>query len=371
MVETRGASAAEVTALDRARAPFLSRARARRFVSMLAGQDWIVAGYLLILLAAVLHGSGPRRPTAIAGLVGDFVMLCSVLVLVRGEVLRPGFVASLLYRFALLGALLGSFLQLQYVLPTATHYALDAQIYALDKAVFGLEPSEAWDHFVTPATTDWFSFFYYGYFFILAAHVLPLMFFARDMKIFSEFSFGILWLFCAGHTLYLVVPGYGPYVYLAHHFRHELQGPFWWHLVKETVDSVDGAARKDIFPSLHTAAPTFLALFSFRHRRAAPFKYTWPLVAAFASQIILATMFLRWHYLIDICAGITLAATAVLLARTVAARERITRARLRLPPVWQPLVFASASGTAVGLPAAIGGEHRLHQGRAEERRKLG
>jgi len=326
-------------------------ARVRRFVRSLAAQDLVVASYLVVLLVAVLHGSGPRRESAIMGLVFDLAMLWTVLVLVRGERIKPGFAASLLYRFALLGALLGSFFQLQWVLPTATHYALDAQIYALDKSLFGFEPAEAWDRFVTPATTDWFSFFYYGYFFILAAHVLPMMFFARDMLIFSEFSFGILLLFSVGHSVYLLVPGYGPYMHLADHFHHTLNGPFWWKLVKETVDSVDGAARKDIFPSLHTAAPTFLAMFSFRHRHALPFKRTWPLLAAFASQIIIATMFLRWHYLIDICAGITLATSAVLLARSVTARERATRSKLGLPPVWYPLQWGFAAGAPLPVHA--------------------
>jgi len=342
-------------------------ARVERFARNLAGQDLVVSIYLLLLLAAVLHGSGPRRDAAIEGLLVDFAALASVLVLVRGEILKPNGFASLIYRFALLGSLLGSFFQLQYVLPTATHYALDAQIYALDKALFGVEPAEAWDAFVTPATTDWFSFFYYGYFLILAAHVLPFMFFARDMEIFSEFSFGILFLFSVGHTVYLLVPGYGPYLYLADHFRHALNGPFFWRLVKETVDSVDGAARKDIFPSLHTAAPTFLALFSFRHRRAKPFKYTWPLLALFASQIIIATMFLRWHYLIDICAGITLAASAVLLARIVAARERATRAQLRLPPVWTPLSFARRVAVTQELPFAMSSADEAPRGQ----RRLG
>jgi hypothetical protein len=356
----------------------LSTTRVRRFVSLLAGHDWVVATYLMVLLAAVLHGSGPRRTTAILGLLGDLAALGTVLVLVRGEILKPGFWCSLLYRLALLGSLLGSFLQLQYVLPTATHYALDAQIYALDKAVFGFEPAEMWDRFVTPFTTDWFSFFYYGYFFILAAHVLPFMFFARDMEIFSEFSFGILWLFCVGHTLYLLVPGYGPYLFLADRFQHSLDGPFWWRLVKETVDSVDGAARKDIFPSLHTAAPTFLALFSYRHRRALPFKYTWPLLAVFASQIIIATMFLRWHYLIDICAGIALASSAVLAARSVATRERTVRARLQLPPVWTPLSFSrmSPGSPTASLPLEVpvqlaSTEQRMPERPTRERRKLG
>jgi hypothetical protein len=320
-----------------------------RFTANLAVQDWMVVTYLLFLMVAVLHGDGPRRAAAIQWVLVDVVALITVLVLVRGGLVKVGFTVGFLYRLALLGAPLGSFLQLQYILPTATHYALDAKIYALDQAVFGLEPAEAWDHFVTPATTEWFSFFYYGYFFILAVHVLPFLFLGRDMRVFSEFAFGVLFLFCVGQALYLAVPGYGPYLFLAPHFQHQLDGPFWWHLVKETVDSVEGSARKDIFPSLHTAAPTFLALFSFRHRRAvAAFRFTWPPLAFFASQIIVATMFLRWHYLIDICAGLLLAAGALLSARGIATWESARRPALGLPPVWTELAWPHTVGRRRG-----------------------
>jgi membrane-associated phospholipid phosphatase len=107
--------------------------------------------------------------------------------------------------------------------------------------------------------------------------------------------------------------------------------------VRETVEA--GGAQKDIFPSLHTAAPTFFAIFSFRHRKLVPFKYSWPVVAFLATQIIIATMFLRWHYLVDIVAGLALATTAALLGPYVADWERAKRERLGLQPAWTPLVY--------------------------------
>jgi membrane-associated phospholipid phosphatase len=80
----------------------------------------------------------------------------------------------------------------------------------------------------------------------------------------------------------------------------------------QTVD--EGGALKDIFPSLHTAAPLFIALFSFRHRALIPFRYTWPLVLFFSLNIIIATMFLRWHWIIDVVAGVAVATSAQALS---------------------------------------------------------
>ena len=189
-------------------------------------------------------------------------------------------------------------------------HSLDADLLAFDLRVFGYEPSIAWDRYVTPHTTEWFAFFYFGYFFLLSAHVLPIMLLGRNRLRVAHFALGIFMVFCTGHLLYMVVPGWGPYHHLAGQFEHPLEGGLFWRLVRATVDA--GGAQKDIFPSLHTARRR-----TSRSTRSStggrfPFRFTWPFMAFAATQIIIATMFLRWHYLIDIFAGLTLATTAAL-----------------------------------------------------------
>jgi len=212
---------------------------------------------------------------------------------------------------------------------------VDASIFAFDMRVFHVEPAVAWDRFVSPQTTEWFSFFYFGYFFVLAAHVLPFMFVVKDTRLLARFSLGIFGVFCTGHMLYMLVPGYGPHQYLA--FHNQLSGGVFWGLVKGAVEV--GGAQKDIFPSLHTAVPTFFALFSFRHRKQLVFRYSWPVVAFIATQIICATMFLRWHYLVDIFAGLTLAATSLLVSERLILWETRWRARHGVGPSWVPLTL--------------------------------
>ena len=128
-----------------------------------------------------------------------------------------------------------------------------------------------------------------------------------------------------GASIYTLVPGYGPYHFLAGTFQHELSGGPFWHAVQATVSA---GVLEDIFPSLHTACPTYFALFSFRYRKVAPFKYTWIVTTFCALQIIVATMFLRWHYLIDIVAGITLAIFAVTVSEALVVRDAARRERL-------------------------------------------
>ena len=308
----------------------------------LAALDWLIFAYLGLMTMAVYRGEGPLREKALHGLELDIAGFTIGVILYRGALVRY-WIGALVYRLSVFGALMGTFLQLQYILPTGSPRVVDAQILAFDLNVFHVEPALAWDRFVTPQTTEWFAFFYYSYFFLLAAHVLPVMFIERRMRILAEFSFGVMFLYCVAHLIYMVVPAYGPWVLLNGKFAHELSGGFWWPLVRETVSM--GGARKDVFPSLHTAGPTFLALFSIRHRKLLPFKYTWPVITFFATQIILATMFLRWHYLVDIVAGLTLASCTMLIAAKVGAWEPGRRAKVGAAPVWGalPLPWSSSN----------------------------
>jgi hypothetical protein len=184
-------------------------------VRRLASLDWLLLGYLLTLLFEVAFGSGPRRAPAVIYLSVDLAGFVGILWLIRGQILKGEVLPGILYRFAVMGALLSTFFELQWILPAASGPAVDAQLHALDLRLFGVEPAQAFDRFVRPATTEWFSFFYYGYFFLLAAHVFPAMLFGRTERLLTRFGFGTIWLYCVGHVVYTLVPAYGPYAYLS------------------------------------------------------------------------------------------------------------------------------------------------------------
>jgi hypothetical protein len=315
----------------------------RRLAKNLAVQDLLIMGYLALLMAAVLTATGPDRNVSIRTVIVDIAFFSVGLLLTRGGILRHGsFASSLVYRFTVFLPVFLSYFQLRWILPAVSPHSLDADLLAFDLRVFGYEPSIAWDRWVTPHTTEWFAFFYFGYFFLLSAHVLPIMLVGRNRVRTAHFALGIFMVFCTGHILYMIVPGWGPYHHLAGQFVHPLEGGLFWRLVRATVDA--GGSQKDIFPSLHTAAPTYFAIYSFIHRRAFPFRFTWPFMAFAATQIILATMFLRWHYLIDILAGITVATTAALLSYRIVTAETARREKAGLRPIFTALDWRGIAG---------------------------
>jgi hypothetical protein len=327
-VLTSSAAPVSVSAAERP-----GRAWVLRTIREVAVQDWIILGYHTILVSLVLlAGPSPTRLTVLQRVTGLFVACLAAIVLVRGSLVRDRVVAPLVYRFGIFGTLLSSYFLLRDLLPLVNHRALDAQLYALDLRLFGVEPAVWMDQFVTPATTEWFAFFYFFYFFVLAAHVLPMVFAARRRRLLAEFSLGMILVYACSHLLYMVVPGFGPVRALAGHFQHALPDGTWMRAVLGAVDA--HGAQKDIFPSLHTGGPVFITLFSIRHRKEMPFRLSWPFVTFFTVNIVIATMFLRWHYVIDVIAGMTLAACGVLVAGKLSPRESDHRESLGLQPVW-------------------------------------
>jgi hypothetical protein len=327
--------------------PGSSRLRA---LAEMAVHDWIVLAYASFLLIAVLAApAGPVRDRSLSQVGGLFTVLVVTLVLVRGRILRDGIVSPLLYRIAIYGTVQISYFFFRELLPLVNSTSLDHELHTLGELLFGGEPAILLDRYVTPATTEWFAFFYFGYFFVLAVHVVPLLFLSKNQRLVGELTFGMLFIFCVGHTLYMVVPGYGPYRAAADQFQNAFPPGLWLDVVMEAVAS--GGAQKDIFPSLHTAAPTLIALFSFRHRTIAPFRFTWPVMLFFSTNIIVATMFLRWHYVLDVVAGLLLATLGQALGVVVTDFELSRRRRSGLDPSWPVFALPRAANAPLRAPA--------------------
>jgi hypothetical protein len=311
-----------------------SGSRLREGIANMAVHDWIVLAYTIGLNVAVALGPpGPVRDHSMLRVGTMLCLLVAMLAYVRFGRAR-GWAGALSYRLIVYGTVQVSYFFFRELLPLINPNSLDTELHEIGVTLFGAEPALTLDRVVNPATTEWFAFFYFGYFFVLATYVLPILFLAKEPRTLGEFTFGMLFMFCVGHTLYMIVPGYGPYRAVASEFQNALPDGLWLDVVMETV--AEGGALKDIFPSLHTAAPTFIALFSFRHRHLPPFRYSWPIVTFFSANIIVATMFLRWHWIVDVVAGLALATSAQVLSALVTNYELERRARLSLEPTWPP-----------------------------------
>lgn len=237
------------------------------------------------------------------------------------------------YRASFVFILAQTYLMLRELLPMLNPLSLDAELLAIDEAIFGVTPALWLERFNVRPIIEWFSAFYFSYFLICATFIFGVLWWVRDLRLVRVFATGGAVAFFLGQLIYVAVPGFGPIRYLSDEFSAPLDGGFFWSLVDATVQQ--GGAMKDIFPSLHTALPTFLTLFAFyAARHDARWKVPARITAFFTFNIIISTMLLRWHYAIDVVAGLLLAFGAMAFAVWSAPREARAQGKRGLVSHW-------------------------------------
>ena len=299
----------------------------RGLLALFTIQDALLIGYLFVITALLSRA----EPSEVQAQCVRRTLAC-VLVMVLGAVFARGAVSvapairRTVYRAVLPGMVLMNYLSLRDVLPIVRSDTVDMALLRLDLLLFGVEPALWLERFNTRPIVEWFSFFYFSYFFICGLYMVCALWIREPSRRTTEFAIGTAIVYCGGQLGYMAVPGYGPIVALAHMYQAPLDGGFFWGCVSSTVQA--GGAMKDIFPSLHTAGPLWFALWAFnsaRHdRRFLPFAI---ITAFFSANIIISTMLLRWHYAIDVVAGVTLAVSASVLSVKLARWEEAFRAR--------------------------------------------
>ena len=278
----------------------------RRLQRNLAIQDWIALAFHIYLATRIfLAPDGPEAEIGRFWQAILLLMVTSTVVLVRGDLLPAGWFRALIYRVVMFAGVAGSYFALKWILPGLAPALLDMELMAIDIALFGFTPAVWMTQWNTYEVTEWLSFFYWSYFFILGLMTLPWLFLARG-KMLVELMLGATIVCCLGHSLYTLVPGVGPYA--AIEFSEPLNGGVFLAMVMGTVESA--GAVLDIFPSLHTAYPTFFALWAFSNRKHRIVKWVWPVLVFFSLNIVVSTMFLRWHWAIDVVAGLMLSTFA-------------------------------------------------------------
>ncbi len=326
----------------------------RRAALAPAVHEWIVSGYLVAIAALAISTARGVDRTTLASVA--LLLLVTLLQVVR----RAGWfgvLSGFAHRGTMVFAVLGSYLQLRALLERACPDLVDARLLAMDLDLFGCVPALALDATITPFRTAWFSFFYLSYFALMAGAAVLILGSPTGI-VLEELGVALVFVFCTSHLLYFLVPAFGPVRSLADSYARPLDGRLY-RLVLDVVSA--GGATRDVFPSLHTAAPTMLALLSYRHRRSALFRFSWPFLAFAAVNIIGATLYLRWHYAVDVLAGGAVAGSSVAFAAFVVPWERARRASLGVDPAW-PELFGPVDTRPLSAGHMDGGDRKWKTG---------
>lgn len=192
-----------------------------------------------------------------------------------------------------------------FVNPHDVHHHLAA----LDRALFGVSPTQWAERFITPARTEWMQFFYANFFW-LAPSVSLILLWKRRWTDFRAATLAVITCFFLGYALYVVFPAAPPRLALVHEYTRNFRGyPQFFSRLNAEAFSLLPVDSRAAFPSLHTAVSVVMLACAWRHLRAW-FWIALPLVLG----LWVSTIYLRHHYVVDLLAGFALAPVALLLA---------------------------------------------------------
>ncbi len=262
----------------------------------------LFAGVAWVRFAASL---GPTSPDALLYLL---LLVAGGAIVAAGPALAGGTAAKLRLSLYPVG-LAVAYLNLGPALARAGARLRDADLFRLDCWLTGTTPSLVLQRLVHPPLTDALSLCY-GLFIPYFATSLIWYFFG-EVKVARRFFAGLIGLYSIGFLGYLLVPASGPYLAFARLYSVPLTGGW---LTQANAGFVDiGGNKVDAFPSLHCAASAFVLAFDYRHSRGRFWLFLVPVLGLWFS-----TVYLRFHYLVDLVAGFALAAAAL---RVTAARS--------------------------------------------------
>ena len=186
----------------------------------------------------------------------------------------------------------------------------DALLIGIDRAIFGVDPTVWIGRFASPPLTELLEIAYASYYFIMLAVGIEL-FLRNDRERFSYVLFVIVYGFFLSYIGYVGVPAVGPRFTL-HDFSAistELPGLILTEPIRALLNAGESIPKEDLanairfvqrdaFPSGHTEL-TLISLYlasQFRLRS----RYV---LYVFGSLLIVSTVYLRYHYVIDLLAG--------------------------------------------------------------------
>ena len=311
---------------------------ANRFLLRVPPSDRTVTALLLlaVLVASVcLHAGGPLPELLTLHVVLLAGFLACVAAMVRWErqlwvqFVRPAVTVAVIFT---------CYTSLGKLGVAAMPYLADDELARIDTWLFGVDPSNFVQRYQSPATVEFFSFIY-ACFIPYINLSIALNCLGRPPLERDQFLTGWVFTYAISFLGYLFIPAHGPLLYPEVHLHRPLEGGYFLDVVRQGVEASGGL--QGVFPSLHVGGSVYLCLFDLKTNRLRGLTYL-PMVLG----IYVATILLRYHYVVDLIAGTVIAAGCIPLGQRVFLRWARRRQSAGLP--------ALPGGEADALPAVSG-----------------
>ena len=179
---------------------------------------------------------------------------------------------------------------------------VDATLITWDEYLLGFQPAIYLEQFITPDLTD-FMYFSYSSFLIYILLFTMYLYVRKKNVAFRETLVSVILTFYIGYVGYVIFPAVGPKFTMSHLFETSLSGSYITDRLSFLMNyEISEYTRRDCFPSLHNGVIFLILLFAFKHEKIYAY-----LFLPFAIALFISTLYLRYHYFVDMIAGFLLA----------------------------------------------------------------
>jgi membrane-associated phospholipid phosphatase len=262
--------------------------------------DKVILAYLA-LIGALVAIYWNRVPAAGVWLAVHVVSAALVVAAVK----RPNRVSRFFHHWYPLLYVSICYREMSVLIPAIRRTDADSWLAHLDYAFWHANPTVWLERIQSPPFTEFLQIVY-SLFIPAVLSVAVGFWLRRQYASFRFYAFLIATGFLASYIGYFVVPARGPRFILRDLQHAPLQGLWLFGIMQSTLDRLESAAY-DCFPSGHTE----LAILAWWGSR--QLSKGWSKVyLAYAVCIIFSTVYLRYHYTVDIAAGALLALVLIL-----------------------------------------------------------
>lgn len=192
-----------------------------------------------------------------------------------------------------------NFTELHYLVHTVHPIDYDQLLIEIDRFLFSVDPTIWLERFTYPALTEFLQIIYSTFYF-LPIGLGVILARRQQHEPLNLFVFQMVFGFYLSYLGYFILPAIGPRFTLDHLQSFPLTGIWIAQDIQHLLNTLENSQR-DAFPSGHTAM-TLLTLYYAGKYHKSYFHVMIPITIL----MLFSTVYLRYHYVIDVIAGVAL-----------------------------------------------------------------
>lgn len=227
----------------------------------------------------------------------------------------------------------------------------DQVLMKLDEMLFGVQPTMWLQSWVHPIFVEYFMLTY-SMFIVIPFMYLVYLYEKGHIRLLYKVLFAEILSVAVALTSFIFLPAKGPRFYLANEYEVPLQGipiPLLQYFGVNSLFELQwdmwnklAQIHTDCFPSMHTCLCLIVLIFATKYRDLFKWKMlSMHVIWITVISLIISTVYLRYHWVVDVILGAIMAFFAVYLGEKVIDSWLIARERNKIPRtnlIWSQVV---------------------------------